>query len=345
MDLKVLIVENTETEAKLVVRELLRQGFSVSWQRVDTERALRGALRADRWDLVISSASVPSLGALGALASTQAVQPGVPVIVVSATVSEEEAVEVMRAGAADFVTTGKLSRLGAAAARELREPRPRRPSQRIASRLLAAQEAERRRVARALHDELGQGLTALQLTLRTALEAEGPANKRAISEALSLAIQVSEQTRAFSHDLCPVMLDDLGLLAALRCLTDRHKKWSGITIDLDVGPIGRFDPSVEIAAFRLVQEALTNVARHAEARSVRVAVEEVGGELRLEVRDDGGGFDVESALARSVAGESLGLAGMRERVSLASGTFDIQSAPGRGTIVRAVFPVPSEGAR
>jgi signal transduction histidine kinase len=341
-DLPVLLVEDSETDAKLVVRELIRSGLSPSWERVQNAAALREALRRRDWQLVISDSSVLQLGALQALALTKEILPAVPFIVVAGTITEEEAVQAMRAGAADYVTKENLRRLGPAVQRELRQSRPGASSESVSHRLLAAREAESRRIARALHDEFGQLLTALQLTLRSAQVQRGKALKQALSEALSLAKQASEQARDFSLELWPTILDDLGLPSALRWLAERQKRWYALAIELDLDPVGRLGAAVEVACFRLAQEALTNVARHAEARAVQIVLTALEGAIRLEVRDDGLGFDPRAASERSVAGESLGLVGMRERVALAGGRLEIDSGPGRGTVVRAHFSASRE---
>lgn len=338
-DLEVLLIEDSETDAKLVALELARSGFSPSWERVETAAALREALQRRKWQLVVSDSSIAKLGVLQALAITKEALPEVPFVVVSGTITEEQAVQAIRAGAADYVTKGNLGRLGTAVERELRQLRQGDSSE---YRVLAAQEAERRRIARALHDELGQVLTALRLNLQSAQDLKGDEKKKALFEALSLAQQASEQVRDFSLQLWPTILDDLGLPAALRWLAERHKRWYGLMIEVDVDPIGRLSAPVEVACFRLAQEALTNVARHASATAVRITVKRLIEGMRLEIHDNGRGFDPEAAKIRSIAGASLGLPGMRERIALAGGRFEIDSAPGQGTVVRASFVLTPE---
>ena len=340
MNLKVLIVEDSETDARLVVRELTKSGFAVSWERVETVATLRDALRRCAWDLVVSDSSVAKLGALRALALTRDAQPAVPFIVVSGTISEEDAVRVIRAGAANYVTKERLARLGAAVLRELRVPRDGLPVGRVSARLLAAQERERRRIARALHDELGQLLTALQLTLRSAVGRSAGVDE-VIQEALSLAAQASEQARGLSLELRPAVLDDRGLVEALRWLAERHER-CGLSVAIDLDAIGRLDPEIEIAAFRIVQEALTNVARHATAQRAGISLRVGDDELEIAVWDDGRGFDVAHAVERARTGETFGLAGMRESAALAGGALQLQSEAGRGAVVRVVFPQTRE---
>ena len=366
-DLAVLIVEDSETDAELVLRELRRGGFSPKWQRVDTARGLREALTDGRWDLVISDSSVPGLNASEAIGLAKEVFPDVPFIVVSGSMTEEEAVDAMRLGAADYVTKENLGRLGPAVARELQETRGREtrrqgggtgePSGRaggvdqklrrqreqllaLSRRLLEAQEAERRKIARELHDEFGQLLTAVKLNLETVQRRQRATRKGPLAEALSLVNRALDQVRRLSLELWPTILDELGLPSALRWLGDRQARWSGFTVRVDIDPVGRLPPSVETACFRLVQEALTNAARHAQAQNVQIRLRAGPHSVEVLVHDDGTGFDVAAARERAAAGASLGLLGMQERVSLAGGQLEIESGEGRGTTVRAHLPIP-----
>jgi signal transduction histidine kinase len=212
---------------------------------------------------------------------------------------------------------------------------------------LAAADAERRRWARELHDETLQGLGGLRLLLCTALR-HGDLGRvqGAIREAVGHIEREIENLRAIITELRPAALDELGLRTAIEALLDRHREQSGFHIDGELvlpGPsagVQRLDEELETAVYRLVQEALTNVAKHAHANRVRVAVDESGGELLVEVQDDGVGFDPETA------SRGFGLAGMQERVSLAGGTLDVDSDE-RGTLVRARLPAhrhdPADG--
>jgi signal transduction histidine kinase len=152
--------------------------------------------------------------------------------------------------------------------------------------------------------------------------------------------------RDLSLDLRPAMLDDLGLVSALRWYLDLQAKRVGYKARLaaDTNDV-RISPAIEIAAFRVAQEALTNVARHARARRVNVRLRVRDGALRLVIRDDGGGFDADAILRRGRRGEGLGLLGMRERAALLGGQVMIRSAPGRGTEVRLLIPLEQAAQR
>jgi signal transduction histidine kinase len=214
---------------------------------------------------------------------------------------------------------------------------------RASSNLLRAEEAERRRIARELHDETGQVLTAIRLELGLlARQVEGNAAARdALDRALDLTGRALETIRATVRGLRPAALDDLGLIPAVEALAEEFSGRTGVIVDLDANePPADIPPEVEVALFRIFQEALTNVARHAEARRVQASIGVEGGSMVLVVQDDGRGFDP----ARIVkAGDSrAGLVGMRERLLGLGGRLDVTTAPGRG--VRLEARMPLEGA-
>jgi signal transduction histidine kinase len=209
--------------------------------------------------------------------------------------------------------------------------------QTLSRRLIEAQEAERRAVARELHDDLGQLLTAIKLDMQR--QEQNPV------ENIALVDEAIARMRELARDLRPAVLDDLGLGPALRWYVTRETRRAGLELDLDVGSLaGRLPPAVETTCFRVVQEALTNVIRHAHALRVAVAAGAARGAVELTVRDDGAGFDVAEARKRAARGESQGLLGMQERVALASGELRVESAPGSGTTIRARIPCTSGDA-
>jgi signal transduction histidine kinase len=202
---------------------------------------------------------------------------------------------------------------------------------------VAAADAERRRWARELHDETLQGLGALQVLLSVALRRGDSARReQAMREAVAQITREIENLRAIIAELRPAALDELGLDAAIEALLERHREQSGFAVEADIAlsrAPARLDAELEIAVYRLLQEALTNVAKHARASHVRVSIREDQGKLQLEVKDDGAGFDSEA-----VSTHGFGLAGMRERVSLAGGSLDIDSGE-HGTLIRACLPL------
>jgi signal transduction histidine kinase len=339
-EIRVLFVEDSESDSRLAVRALTLGGFSPVWERVDTAAGLRDAIERQPWHVVLSDSSVPRLPPLEALALVRELAPGLPFIVLSGTISEESAVQAIRSGAADYVTKDNLGRLGPAVTGALATSRAR-----VATAMaLSEPEIEMRRIAHGLHDELGQLLTALRLTLESAQRARGTEGRERLSEALALVDQAMERTRDLSTELWPSVLDDLGLPAALRWMAERHARWSGLEFELDLDPVERQSPGLEVACFRIAQEALTNVARHATARTVAMRLRGLPGGIALEIRDDGAGFDIELASRRTTAGVGLGLVGMRMRAAQVGGRLEIESRPGQGTAVRAQLPIAPDAA-
>jgi signal transduction histidine kinase len=213
-------------------------------------------------------------------------------------------------------------------------------SQRLARQLLQAQEQERRRLARELHDEIGQALTAVNLNLQ-ALESKLPAKSlQPLAESLAIVDQALQQVRSLSLDLRPAMLDDLGLAAALRWYVDRLAQRTGIVMEFrNESPGERWPVLLETTCFRVAQEALTNVTRHARAKRVFVQIRQQEDGLHLAIEDDGIGFDPDLARQKATGGGSLGILSMQERVILAGGRLDIESAPGSGARIRVSLPL------
>jgi signal transduction histidine kinase len=210
-------------------------------------------------------------------------------------------------------------------------------------RLVSAQEEERRRLARELHDQTGQHLTALLLGLK-ALEDQTPDPSRArsrLQQLQALAEQIGEGVHHLAFELRPPSLDDLGLQAALVNYLEEWSQRCGVGVEFhDTGMgSGRLPSAIETALYRVVQEALANVARHAHAHRVGIVLERHHRQLTVVVEDDGMGFEVETVLnAASPAGQ-LGLLGMQEQVG---GTWAIESTPGKGTTVLARVPLSGE---
>jgi PAS domain S-box-containing protein len=213
----------------------------------------------------------------------------------------------------------------------------------LSRRLLTTQEQERRRVAHELHDQLGQLLTSVKIRLESLKRARGARRAQArLEEAIGTVDVAMQRVRDLALELRPSVLDDLGLPSALRWYADRFARDAHIEAHLSIDAIPRLEPALETACFRVAQEALTNVVRHARARQAWLDLQLLNGGLELRVRDDGIGFDVAAARERASAGASLGLLGMQERVGLAGGTLDISSTPGGGSELRARFPVDAD---
>ncbi|HEY9627565.1 MAG TPA: response regulator [Coleofasciculaceae cyanobacterium] len=211
----------------------------------------------------------------------------------------------------------------------------------LSSRLIEAQEAERRHIAYELHDEIGQALTAVKINLQASQRSLGVArDSYPIQESITIVDEALHQVRNLALDLRPSLLDDLGLLAALRWYLDRQSQRTGMVINLVCAAFeSALPPKLEIVCFRIVQEALTNITKHARAVSITVQLHQQDDKLQLSIRDDGVGFDVSAARHRAARGASLGLLGMEERATLVGGKLQIRSLPGQGTEIYVDFPI------
>jgi len=213
--------------------------------------------------------------------------------------------------------------------------------QRLPARVLRAQEEERRRIARELHDETSQALTSVIVGLKALERAGRPCEiQELVSDLRATVAETLEAVHRMALELRPSALDELGLFPALRSYVKEYSAKHGIEVDLQTsGPQGRLPAEVEVAAYRVVQEALTNAAKYSGSPrvAVKLAVEDCT--LTAVVRDEGRGFDPASVAPSREGG--LGLFGMRERVALLSGQFEVLSAPGAGTTIAARIPLHS----
>ena len=209
--------------------------------------------------------------------------------------------------------------------------------QNLSRRLLEVQEQERRYLSRELHDEFGQLLGTIMLHLQTAKGIAGESLRARLEECLSLLQSAGARVRSLALNLRPQMLETDGLESTLRWLAAQHQQHTGIRTQF-TGHLGEVSADLAIACFRVVQEALTNVIRHARARHVWITLKQNYGFVELTIRDDGVGFEVASTLARTVSGRHLGLVGMKERVDILGGQLQIDSRPSHGTHVRISIP-------
>ncbi len=219
-----------------------------------------------------------------------------------------------------------------------------RDLRRLSARLMGAQEKERARLSRELHDEIGQALTAMSINLAEIEKRLGPELDPLIEERLietsALAEQTSERISVLALDLRPSLLDDLGLVPTLRWYVSRYSERLGIQVEVETVDLEkRLDPEVETALYRVVQEALTNVARHACATRVRLRLERKASSAIATIEDNGRGFDTKELAGRDLSERGAGLVGMQERIALLGGSFRIQSDPGEGTRLAVEIPL------
>lgn len=353
--LRALILEDEPTDAELALVALAEGGYRCLPTVAAGRVAFEAAFAPGRYDLVLADYSLPDYTGLEALSFVRQTDALVPFVLVSGAMGEERAVEALRAGATDYILKHGMARLAPAVRRALGERRDRERHlatsralelsqvrlRALSRRLLEVQEEERRRLARDLHDDIGQALTALKIQLESVMRGPGgAAASRQIGECVDTTRHALERVRQLSLNLRPLQLDDLGLVAALRSHLDLQASVGKLRPHFDAaGAPDGIAPETETACFRVAQEAITNVLRHAQAKNLWVRLHEQDGHLALSVRDDGAGFDLDAARKRAAAGGSLGVVGMEERVALAAGTFELRTAPGEGTTMLALFPL------
>jgi signal transduction histidine kinase len=211
----------------------------------------------------------------------------------------------------------------------------------LSRKIIQIQEAERRSLARDLHDEIGQSLTAVKLNLQEIEDrVEGTLIESLARDSLDALGQLLQLVRSLALELRPSLLDELGLYEASKWYVKQFEKRTGLTIAFDAqNSMERVPEEIEIACFRVLQEALTNVVRHAHATTVSVRLNRTRDHLELSVGDNGVGFSFMEARSRALSGASLGLLGMEERLRLTGGSFHVLSANGTGTEVNAKFPL------
>ncbi|WP_036147955.1 sensor histidine kinase [Lysobacter antibioticus] len=211
-----------------------------------------------------------------------------------------------------------------------------REFRRLGRSVWRVQEDERRRLARELHDGIGQNLTALKHRLVQLGDGLSAEQRARLETAIALCADTLEDTRELSRLLRPPILDDLGLEPALRWLARSQSEASGMDVAIEIEALPALDGDLQTLLFRVAQEAINNAAKHAQARSVLLRLVARGGLLQLQVVDDGCGYDPDAVAASG----GCGLGGMRERLRLYDGKLEIHSVPGEGTRLRTVLPLP-----
>ncbi len=199
-------------------------------------------------------------------------------------------------------------------------------------------EREIQRIAHAVHDEAGQLVVAARLAMSGIAQDLSPSLQGQLKEVGTILDQVEKQLRRLSHELRPTVLDDLGLVPAVRFLAEGLSKRSELSIRVESSLETRCPPNIETALYRIIQEALTNITKHARAENVKIQLTRVANHLHCLVEDDGAGFDVSTLLSRK-ENRGLGLVGIRERLNAVGGTLQVESQPGRGTGLLVKIPM------
>ena len=346
--LRLLIVEDNENDALLLLRQLRQDGYNPDYEIIDTAAQVREALDKKDWDIVVSDYVLPEFNGLETLHILQDIGKDIPCLIVSGKIGEETAVAAMRAGARDYIMKDELKRLGPAIDRELKEAEARRNQRRmekklketqarLTRKLLDAQEAERTRIARELHDDTAQSLSIISLEMDSLISSGQFCSEEDAARISSLKTSVDrviEDVRRFSHELHPALLDQLGLLPALEQLANETAELGNLEIDLDIrGEEWELSRDAELSLFRITQESLNNIRKHARATRVVITLHYLPDGIKLSISDNGQGFCVNQVSEAALSRGSLGLLSMRERARLINADFNIDSSPGRGTSI------------
>jgi len=212
----------------------------------------------------------------------------------------------------------------------------------LLEKVIGAQEEERKRIARELHDDTGQAITSLMVGLRVASETMENESRARLGDLRDIAAQSLESVKRLARELRPALLDDLGLAAALERYIANYRTNFGLNTDLQMTGFrngDRVSPHIELALYRIIQEALTNIAKHARAQNVSIVVERKTRAVIAIIEDDGRGFDARTLFESAPEESKLGLHGMRERAELVGGRLQIESTPGVGSSVFVEIPL------
>jgi signal transduction histidine kinase len=352
--LRLLHLEDSESDHELTLAHLLHGGLQIDALRVDTEFQFISALEPSTpWDVIVSDYNLPDFSGLVALEWLKKSGRMIPFILVSGEIGEDTAVAAMRNGASDYVLKNNLSRLVPAvlhavevyevhlarqnADRELSESK--RRVQELVQHLQTTVESERAAISREIHDDVGGSLTALKFDLAwIARHANSPEVTQRVTSALETVSHAIEASQRIMHNLRPAILEQ-GLVAALQWMASRFEKRTGVRCEFRSRhqhltlPMG-----VPLVAYRAVQEALTNITKHAQAKQVHIDLSLAGGVLSLEVSDNGKGLSPKDLAKAS----SFGIRGLHERAGTVGGWVDLSSSVSGTTLILSVPLEPQD---
>ena len=342
--LDILIIEDVPADAQAIEAQLHEAGIRFRSRRLETREAFAEELERRRPDIVLSDFTLPAFDALEALRMLRARRPDVPFILITGNRSEEVAVDCIHEGADDYILKASLKRLPTSLKNAIRRKAAEAASRELPRLTRDAQETERRRVARELHDSVNQILSAVKFRLQSVEEKLAPREDAAWRDVLKAQAHLEkaiQEVRRISRNLRPSELDDLGLVPAVRSLAEEFADRSGVKVNLVFTNLPEKLPGdTELNLYRILQESLGNIERHADAREVAIQLSKEGALLRARIRDNGRGFD---PLRARAAGErpGMGLVDMRERAEFVGGRCALSSAPGKGTEIVIEMPLRS----
>lgn len=338
--LSVLVVEDSEDDTALLLYELQCGGYDPAYARVETAAEMQVALEKQTWDLVISDHSMPCFDAPAALTLLQQGGLDIPFIIVSGAIGEDRAVNAMKAGAHDYIMKDNLARLTPAIERELREAEMRRERKGAERTLREIRDAERRRIARDLHDVVMQDLVyALQMMRINHIRWNDAGLNVDLQEEIDALQRSVQGLRNAVYNLRLEGLEEQPFLECLESLVELIRQMApGCEIKLVVSDRfpSRLPGAVGMELLRIIQEALANARRHSAAQCIQLTLDIEGDELRAEVADNGRGFEPEGIWAQ------MGLTVMQERAMALDGSLEVRSGFGKGTRVTVRVPAPPQ---
>lgn len=339
-------------DAELIQRFLQRSGLDFMAMVVSDKEEFEAAIKEDSFDAILADNSLPQFNSVDALQLIRGQDIDWPFILVTGTVSEEFAVDIIHQGADDYILKNNLTRLPTAITRAIEKKRISREKlktenemlqinielRELSSHLQTIREEERIQIARDIHDELGQQLTGLKMdvyALAKKLPPEDSVVQEKLKDIKELIETIVKSVRKISANLRPSILDDLGLVAALEWQSQEVQTRFGIKVDFTCA-LPEIDASVGISTglFRIYQEALTNAVRHANAHLVESSLKMEKERLVLMITDDGKGIEMTAGPKK----KSFGLLGIKERVYVMNGSYELNSEPGKGTSLKVSVP-------
>ena len=354
--LRILHLEDDPLDAEFVGSTLAKEGLVFEISRVDTHDDFIRQVEHGAFDLILADYSLPGFDGLSALEIAKTRCPDVPFIFISGKMGEELAIETLISGATDYVLKDRISRLGPSVRRALKEATERVAREKaveelrmsheqlrhLAAHLQSVREEERAGVAREIHDELGQALTALKMDLSWVAEnVRDEAVVMQLKDDIAIVDITVQTVKRLCTELRPALLDHLGLGAAIEWQAQEFQKRSGIVSKVSITPDEiAVDISLAAALFRIFQEALTNILRHAEATKVDVELSEYDDHIMLVIIDNGVGITREQMSKAN----SFGLLGMRERVYGWQGEVHIEGSHKKGTVITVTMPKVRESS-
>ncbi len=343
--LKILMLEDSESDIDIIQHLLKKENPNISFCVVIDEPAYLHALEEFQPDVILADNSLPEFNATEALEIVNNKHIDIPFILVTGTVSDEFAVAIIKQGASDYILKDRLTRLPAAISHALKQRQAEKEKKEaweklmqmniklreLSNHLQTVREEERKQISRDIHDQLGQQLTIMKIDI-TELNKKLAGREQEIEQRLKNLGYVVDETiimiRKIASELRPTLLDHMGLAPAIEWHLKEFEKRSGISTAFVSKIKGKLlADKVKISLFRVVQESLTNISRYSSAKNVNVGLCETDDEIMLTIDDNGVGFIVQEVAAK----ETFGILGMKERVAMIGGTYEINSKPGNGT--------------